>query len=564
MKRLFAITLGLIVAMGLAFGGSKGFRLYNLKREIKKRRTPGTLQYEKPIIVVIPSYNNEKYCEHNLRSVFDQKYSNFRVIYIDDASKDGTPAKVQAFFKTARKDIPATLIHNETNRGALANLYNAIHSCPDDAIIVTVDGDDYLAHEYVLDKLNRIYSNDTIWMTYGNFLNYPTYTQTPVTCKQIPYSVILNNSFRKAEWVSSHLRTFYAGLFKKIKLQDFLLEGRFLPMGWDLAFMLPMLEMSGKRAHFVKDVLYLYNRENPINDHKVNLKLQSACNHFVRDLRPYTPITTLEIPQQKQAADCIVFSYDRPMQLYALLESLEQKAKGLEKTHVIYRASSQEFDDAYQKVFTRFSFATPLKEDNNFRELFFQAFSSPSPYLIMAVDDIVVTDTIDLTSAIASLKATHAYGFYFSHGKNLRTCYMQNREQPLPTHVSLNNNTYAWQFDRGEADWNYPNTVDMALYKKSDIENDLRKISFHNPPTLESNWAHKSKRKKVGLFSETSKSVNLPLNLVSPSTNRHSATYTPGELLSLFNQGLKIDIAPLDHLAPPSRHMDYKPTLVKR
>ena len=231
-KKTIRFIIGFLAIIALAFSGMRGYQVYKVKREIRKRRPPKTIRYEKPMVVMVPSYNNSKYCRHNLRSIFDQKYSNFRVIYIDDASKDNTYDQVKQFLSTARKDIPVSLIHNETNRGALANLYNAIHSCRDDEIIVTVDGDDYLAHEYVLDKLNRIYSNDQIWMTYGNFLNYPTFTQTPVTCKQIPPSVIIGNKFRHSEWVSSHLRTFYAGLFKKIKLQDFLYEGSFLPMGW--------------------------------------------------------------------------------------------------------------------------------------------------------------------------------------------------------------------------------------------------------------------------------------------------------------------------------------------
>jgi len=45
---------------------------------------------EKPIVVVIPSYNNSKWCDWNLSSVFQQKYNNYRVVYIDDCSNDNT------------------------------------------------------------------------------------------------------------------------------------------------------------------------------------------------------------------------------------------------------------------------------------------------------------------------------------------------------------------------------------------------------------------------------------------------------------------------------------------
>src|ERR1700733_7929082 len=55
----------------------------------------------KPIVVVIPSYNNPPYCERNLRSVLDQKYDNFRVIYIDDCSADNTYASVQQLVESS-------------------------------------------------------------------------------------------------------------------------------------------------------------------------------------------------------------------------------------------------------------------------------------------------------------------------------------------------------------------------------------------------------------------------------------------------------------------------------
>src|SRR3989304_6153185 len=45
---------------------------------------------EKPIVVVIPSYNNKQWYQKNLDSVLTQNYHNFRIIFIDDASPDGT------------------------------------------------------------------------------------------------------------------------------------------------------------------------------------------------------------------------------------------------------------------------------------------------------------------------------------------------------------------------------------------------------------------------------------------------------------------------------------------
>ena len=40
----------------------------------------------KPFVIVVPSYNNSSWVEKNLRSIFEQKYDNYRVVYINDAS----------------------------------------------------------------------------------------------------------------------------------------------------------------------------------------------------------------------------------------------------------------------------------------------------------------------------------------------------------------------------------------------------------------------------------------------------------------------------------------------
>ncbi len=280
MKKLF-----IFLVAALAFLGTAGpFFLLAKKGKSKKMADPAV---EKPFVIVIPSYNNAAFCEQNLLSVLGQNYANFRVIYIDDASKDATYEKAKEIISRSPMKERVALIHNETNQGALKNLYAAISTCKKNEIIVTVDGDDFLAHNGVLKRLNKIYADENVWMTYGNFLDYPSYKQKPLICKAIPKRVIQTNTFRKYAWVSSHLRTFYAGLFQKIAYEDFLFEGKFLPMGWDLAFMLPMLEMSGEKCRFLDEVLYLYNRVNPINDHKVNLALQSACANHVRSKPPY-------------------------------------------------------------------------------------------------------------------------------------------------------------------------------------------------------------------------------------------------------------------------------------
>lgn len=240
---------------------------------------------DRKFVIVIPSYNNQSWCERNIISVINQNYDKYRVIFTDDASSDNTFHQVNHIVNSSNKTSKFTLLKNSIRKGALANLYNMIHTCDDDEIILTLDGDDWFPHENVLSTLNNIYSKNDIWMTYGQYKNYPD-NGTGIA-QPYPSNIIANTSFRQYSWHASHLRTFYSWLFKKIKKEDLFYQGQFMSMTWDLAMMFPMLEMSGSHSKYVSDILYIYNLENPINDHKIDKSLQQNLDRYVRKLPKY-------------------------------------------------------------------------------------------------------------------------------------------------------------------------------------------------------------------------------------------------------------------------------------
>lgn len=252
---------------------------------------------QKSMVIIIPSYNNIAWYVQNLNSACFQEYDNFRVIYIDDASTDGTGNAVQAYIDQHQLADRVTLIRNTTNKGALANIYYAVLSCNDADIIVLLDGDDRLMHHRVLQIVNEAYADD-IWLTYGQFQGDPDGVMG--CCDRMPANVIANNSFRKYAWITSHLRTFYAKLFKNIKPEDLIADNEFMRVAWDLAFMLPMLEMAGERIRFISEVLYLYNKSNPISDFRINLAKQEQYERMIRNMRPYTRLNYLFLQELVQ------------------------------------------------------------------------------------------------------------------------------------------------------------------------------------------------------------------------------------------------------------------------
>jgi glycosyltransferase involved in cell wall biosynthesis len=246
---------------------------------------------QRRFVVVIASYNNAQWYKGNLDSVFSQEYDNYRVIYIDDCSPDNTGALVRQYIDDHEQAERITLICNKERKRALCNLYTAIMSCDDDEIIVLLDGDDKFYYPGVLRYLNTVYADPNVWLTYGQFTRYPS--NTTGFNKPIPFEVIQNNSFRSYHPGPSHLRTFYTKLFKLIDVEDLKFEGDFFAMTYDLAMMMPMMEMAGFHHKFIPDILYVYNEGNPINDHKVSEELQLKCDRIIRSRSPYQKLTNL-------------------------------------------------------------------------------------------------------------------------------------------------------------------------------------------------------------------------------------------------------------------------------
>ena len=239
---------------------------------------------QKPMVVVITSFNNSKWVQKNLTSVFSQDYTNYRVIYIDDASSDETANFVKSICRDKPQECSFLYIRNNARKGGLCNLYEAVSKCKDDEIIVNLDGDDWFANREVLNIVNKAYSKQDVWLTHGTLIEYPQ--NVLGWSRPIPKKLVKKNDFRSYR-CPSHLKTFYTWLFKKIDLQDLKIAGEFFPVTWDQAIMFPMIEMAGHRHAFISETLYVYNTANTISDNKVNAHLQQALEALIRSKPKY-------------------------------------------------------------------------------------------------------------------------------------------------------------------------------------------------------------------------------------------------------------------------------------
>jgi len=244
-------------------------------------------------VCVVTTYNNAAWYEQNLNSIFSQHYPHYRVVCIDDCSTDGTADLIKSYIENRKPIRKFELICNKQRNFKMANLYSVISSFSDNReVVVEIDGDDFLAHPWVLGVLAEVYSKGDIWFTYGQFVHLSN-GDVCAWNKDIPKDVVQKHQFRQYPNLPSHLRSFYVGLFKKIKKRDLIHKGKFVSMSSDVAIALPMIEMAARHFKFISEPLLVYNDLNDINDHKVDSKHQFRINTLIRKRPKYHAVDSL-------------------------------------------------------------------------------------------------------------------------------------------------------------------------------------------------------------------------------------------------------------------------------
>jgi hypothetical protein len=175
------------------------------------------------------------------------------VIVVSTAYKPPPEAKARCLESVAmQKGIEARHVYVDATeqtpvRSVSENLRSVIEDLPPHEVVAWVDGDDWLAHDSALAYVERAYQDPDVRLTYGS---YECADGRPGLCA--PYRT---TDYRKEVWRASHLKTFRAGLFQRIKPED--LE---FTLAVDQSVMLPMLEMAGpEHVRFIPQVLYIYN-----------------------------------------------------------------------------------------------------------------------------------------------------------------------------------------------------------------------------------------------------------------------------------------------------------------
>jgi hypothetical protein len=194
-------------------------------------------------------------------------------------------------------------IRNTSRQFSVKNAFAAIHShVPDNAIVVNVDGDDWLPHPQVLKEISRLYQSTECWLSYGG-CEYYLGERKEIAQLPLPQKNAANRYdsdceqkklYRSSFFLPIHLRTWRSALFKKIKEKDLKRpDGSWLQFCEDQAFFLPMLEMAAGKYEVTTSPLYVYNLSTPFSDHLKYRKEKLLDELCIRSKRKYESIKYL-------------------------------------------------------------------------------------------------------------------------------------------------------------------------------------------------------------------------------------------------------------------------------
>ncbi len=235
------------------------------------------------MIILTGFYNAEDFVEKSLGSIMGQNHKDFTCYITHDMSTDNSVNIVKEMIANDSRFI---LFDNyEKKLYQAGNFDMSIRNNPnikDDDVCIEVDGDDWLPDANVFTRINNTYSDPNVWIANGSF-RYSSGHQGFAK----PQSNF--KTLRRDQFTASHIRTWKAFLWRKIKPED-LRDSNSDYWQWsgDLCFMFPMLEMAGPEHYkFMTEINYTYNGENPINEHKVDIGMVQDHAKQIRSKPPY-------------------------------------------------------------------------------------------------------------------------------------------------------------------------------------------------------------------------------------------------------------------------------------
>lgn len=219
------------------------------------------------VSVIIPCYNQGKFLQETLDSVFDSTYENIEVIVVDDDSSD----EFTKDFLKKFSDDRVKIIH-QANQGVAVARNNGINLAQGEYIL-PLDGDDKIGREYIekavakMDCYDIVYCEAEFFGRESGKWDLPDYEFLRFLNENCIFVCAL---FRKSDWAK-------VGGYKSSMLYG----------NEDWEFYISLIEL-GSKVFRIPEVMFFYRKHE--NSRTDNLSVKRNAESYKEILRLHTKL----------------------------------------------------------------------------------------------------------------------------------------------------------------------------------------------------------------------------------------------------------------------------------
>lgn len=265
----------------------------------------------------------------------------------------------------------------------------------------------------------------------------------------------------------------------------------------------------------------------------------------------------------------LVFSKDRPLQMDLLLRTLHANVAHAPEIHVLYRASSDAYREAYDRVFSENNTLNIVPHtENAFREdLLRICRSSDCNSVMFLVDDIAFIRPVNLDEIAALSQRGHIVSIRL--GQNITRAQTEGgairRMPPMKPVEGMTSRFLSWKWnDADPGHWSLPTALDGNVLPLPDLIPVLEATAFKAPNSLEAAIGQYRFLFKysTGVCYDLPRIVNFPLNSVKTEDfDFPHMGMSVDDMLVVYNKGGRLDISDFPHAEHNSPHMEWIPSL---
>ena len=228
--------------------------------------------------IVVPVYGVEEYLAKCLDSLINQTANNYKILVINDGSKDNSQVIIDKYTKAYPDKVKGYIKEN----GGLSDARNYGLNYVDTPYVMFIDADDYVENDMVETCLKEIKDNDVDMVVFGYYQHYVTNNTYEIINPKFEgiYNLKNNPSILKDTANAAWNKIYKTSLFKDNNI--------IYPKGYlyeDLGTT-PKLILKAKNIKYIQKALYHYLVDRPNNitrqvNHKI-LDTISICKSIVK------------------------------------------------------------------------------------------------------------------------------------------------------------------------------------------------------------------------------------------------------------------------------------------